>query len=317
VSEQEDRGPAKALGGEHELPLEHTQRVRARKVEAPSQLTVHDPPEPPPRSSTELSERARRQRRQERDRRAERRAIGVVVMGLVLLGGGALVAVNVLMDDPPPSPPAPVDPAAQAALTPPRPRGVISTPIEETPDLPVLRFLRQDGLTVGAEGLPEVVADSASSDVAPRAAVESCRFSYGVWEFSPNKRFRFLTTCEALKGQILVGAYEVEGAKLRMSPLAAQEVLLVTEMTLEKPSEARTVVLRAGDQAPILEVRQRLTAMRPGLEGEAFRDAFEPRNTIAPRGAAPAPAPPPPAVAPPPAEAPRDPVLEMLQGGGQ
>lgn len=313
MSEQEeDRGPTKATGGEYELPLEHTQRVRARQQgPAPTQLKVHDEPEPPPpRSSTELSERARRQRRMERDRRAERRAIGVVGFALVLLGGGALVAVNLLMDDPPPAAPQPADPAAEAPPAPSRPMGVISTPIEETPDLPVLRFLRQDGLTVGAEGLPEVVARPEAGEIGPRAAVESCRFAYGVWELSPNKRFRFLTTCEALKGQILVGAYEVEGATVRMSPLPAQDMLLVTEMSLERPSVAHTRVLRPGDPNPVLEVKQRLTALRPGLEGEAFRDAYEPRNTIAPRGA-------PAAAPPPPPAAPRDPVLDMLQGGGQ
>lgn len=317
--------PASVVAGETELPLEHTARVRAARGEAaPSKLTVHDErpreAEPAPRSSTELAERARRQRRRERDRRAERRAIFVVVALFVGLGGAALAAVNLLWEEPPARPP--TDPAGAAgagevaeapAPEPTRPTGVISTPLEETPYLPVIRKLRQEGLTIGAEGLPEVLALEDGPEIPKHAALESCRFAYAVWELSPNKRFRFLTTCGALEGQILVGAYVVQGTKVRMSPIGAQGIELVTELDLEKPTEATTTVRRAGAPTAMLAVKQRLTAIRPGLDGGAFYDSFAPRNTIAPRrgrgapGGAAAPPPPPP-------PAPRDPVLDLLEG---
>jgi hypothetical protein len=141
--------------------------------------------------------------------------------------------------------------------------------------------MHREGLTVGAEGLPAVSAVVEGPAVAAKAAVETCRFAFAVWEFSPNQRFRFLTTCPPLKGQVLVGAYEVEGSRLRLSPLLTEGVELVSEFELAKPSRVFTRVRFADPRGEVvLGVEQRLTAMRPGLDGDAFRDTFAPRNAL-------------------------------------
>jgi len=323
VSDQDRTGPPgvasgqpeQVVGGEVELPLEHTERVRVARGQAPPpvNLRVHDEAPPPaPRSSTELAQRSNRERRRQRDRRAERRAVMLVFALFVGVGGAALFAVNVLW----PEEPVEVATPASTAAQPPPPVPVAPTPTrtvggDQPVDLPVLRILDREGLTIGAEGLPEVLALVDQADVSRRAALESCRFAFAVWELSPNKRFRFLSTCGPLKGQILVGAYVVDGTKIRMSPLGSTGVKITTELELERPTKATTSITEAGAPTPMLAVRQRLTAIRPGLEGEAFRDAFAPRNTIAPRQEAVAP--PPPAPAPPP-RTPRDPVLDLLEG---
>ncbi len=306
--------PHGVVGGEVELPLEHTARVRATAARAPgSQLTVHDESgsAAPPRNSTELAEPSRRRHRRDRDRRAERRAIFVVLFVFVGGGAAALMAIDILMPEEPASPaPMAEAPAAGLAEPKPQPQGVISSGIEASPDLPVLRMLLREGITIGAEGLPEVLALSDSANISAQAALESCRFAFSVWELSPNKRFRFLSTCGLLKGQVLVGAYAVSGTKVRLSPLTANGVVLTTELSLEKPTRATTSVSIAGAKTPMLAVKQRLTAIRPGLEGDGFRNTFAPRNNISPRVAAPAPRP----MAPAAPSAPRDPVLDLLEG---
>lgn len=308
--------PQGAVGGEVELPMEHTARVRATAARPPStQLTVHDesPAAAPVRSSTELAEPSRRRRRRERDRRLEKRAIFLVLFLFVGGGAAALMAIDVFMPEEA-STPVEVNPAAAVAtgLAAPvrRPSGVISSGIEQSPDLPVLRLLEREGITIGAEGLPEVLALTGSANVSAQAALESCRFAFSVWELSPNKRFRFLSTCGLLKGQVLVGAYAVSGTKIRLSPLSANGVVLTTELSLERPTRATTSVSIAGAKTPMLAVKQRLTAIRPGLEGDGFRNAFAPRNNISPRVAAPAPRP----AAPSAPSAPRDPILDLLEG---
>ena len=331
------------LSGEAELPLEHTARVRAAKErrppreEAPTKLTVHgdddvEPEVPDLGPRADGSEAARRQRRRERDRRAERRAIQVVVALFLGIGGLAFLAVNALLEEPkPPAAPVAVNGAengaaspGQGVVEPNKPAlapGVFASRATETTDLPVIRSMKSEGLTLAAEGIPEVLADEEGQDVALKAALETCRFAYGVWELSPNRRFRFLTTCPGLEGQILLGAYEVQGTVVRMSPLMSLGAELVTELQLEKPSQARTrVTVREGGRALELTVNQRLTTMRAGLEGEGFRDTYRGRNTLQvpglrPPGAAPSsprPAAPPPPAAPP-ARPSNDPLLELLR----
>ncbi|MEO1335654.1 MAG: hypothetical protein AAFV29_08415, partial [Myxococcota bacterium] len=260
---------------------------------------------------------SRKQERRRRDERAERRAIQVLVGIFVGLGGLALVAVNVLLDDPPPSAPAvaqtPSEGAPKAPVAePPPPPNVLSAPAVERVDLPALRYLRNEGLTIAAEGLPAVDSPSEGASVGRWAAQETCRFAYGVWEFSPNRRFRFLPTCPSMEGQVLFGAYSVEGGTIRMSPLRVGEVELVSEFQVEKPSRLLTRVNVSGKQVT-LSVRQRVTVIRSGLFGDAFFDTYAVKNTLSvqrtPRQR------PPPVTAPPKSPpSKRDPLLELLRG---
>lgn len=157
----------------------------------------------------------------------------------------------------------------------PQPGGRVSSSLDETPDLPALDHLRQTGLTVGAEGIPRV--ETSFDDQARRAGIETCRFAYGVWEFSPNQTFRFLTTCRGLGRLELVGAYEMRGAEVHLSSLEAGEVRWTSVLRIERPSTMRSRV-QAGEVA--LTVTQRATVVREGLHGEAFRDAFRRRNQL-------------------------------------
>lgn len=280
------------------------------------------------RSSTELARGSQKQRRRERDQQAERKAQRLLIGVFVAIGAAGFLVINSGIFDEPEKP-APDPQAAlqapqdnlQKPVVPPQPikRGVP----DETPDIPALGSLRSEGLTIAAEGLPEVVAVDPPMPPALLAGIETCRFAYGVWEFSPNRAFRFLTTCAALEGQILVGAYEVRGSQIHTSPLNAEGVQLVSTFEVEKPSRVRTEVtipLRDGTLVK-LEVRQRLTTMRPGLEGDGFYRTYAGKNTVQiqglpPPGAAPAPRPEAaPAAAPRQDKAAKDPVLELLEGG--
>ena len=141
----------------------------------------------------------------------------------------------------------------------------------------------------------------------------------GVAHLAKHRCVDGLTTCQALEGQTLVGAYEIDGSKIRMSPLAAEESTLSTVIEIEKPSMITTRVTIRGRE---LEVRQRVTSMRGGMDGENMVKAFAPKNTTtvniprapAPSPEAPRPAPPPPPKAP---EPPRDQVLELLKEQGK
>jgi hypothetical protein len=308
--------PQGVVAGESVPPDEHTMRVRARQKsqQERSNLKVHDapPPEPTMQTSTEMAEASRRKRRRERDRRAERRAMQLVVLVFIGLGGAAFFVVNTMIEDEPPYVPPPVDPNEQAVVPPPPPSGVISTTIDETPDIPALQHLRDTGLTIAAEGIPRVDALDDASSVAALAALETCRFAYAVWEFSPNQRFRFMTTCSALEGQVMFGAYKVDGAVIRMSPLVSDTDSVVSEFHVEKPSKMSSRVSRTQGGPEVLEIHQKVTAMRPGLDGEAWRDAFLDKNTIHLPGARPKSAPPP-RSPPPPAKKSGDPLLDLLK----
>ncbi len=343
------QSPAFAQGGvvsgEASLPDEHTARVRARqsdgaREEPQTMHRVHDTTvdaQPPP-SSTELAEPSRRQRRRERDRRAEKRAMQWLVGVFVGLGGAAILLVNVLLDDTPTKtdttelaenaevePPPPVKPPPRRAP------GVFTTAPTEAVDIPAIRQLQSDGLTIAAEGLPEVIAENTGDAVAPLAALETCRFAFSVWEFSPNRRFRFMTTCAPLEGQILYGAYEIRGGRVHMSPLTTPIARITSVFDAERPASMKTRVesLLKGEVMMSFEVNQRVTVMRAGLHGEGFHDTYRAKNTItlhhqlAP-GRVPTPsggggggraAPPPPPAAPPPKAGGKDPLLDLLKGG--
>jgi hypothetical protein len=304
--------PKGVVTGESVPPDEHTLRVRTKREKEPgATLHVHDekPPEPEPPSSTELADSSRRRMRRQRDQRAERRALSLLLFVFVGLGGAVLVGVNVLLEEPPPSDPAvPVEPPAKKSQL----SGVYSSPIDETPALPAFESLRNEGLTIVAEGLPQVdfVGESGAAAL---AALETCRFAYAVWEFSPNKRFRFMSTCEALQGQVMVGAYEISGGMVKMSPLVSDTDAVTSEFRVEHPSRMVSTVSRRLGEDPVLEISQKVTAMRPGLDGEAWRDAFSSKNTIQlPTRAPDAPPPPREGRPPPPAKA-KDPLLDLLQ----
>jgi hypothetical protein len=314
--------PDGVVGGESRPPDEHTMRVRARN-QVKTSLKVHDAPEPPPdppaaRSSSEMAESSRRQIRRERDRRAEKRAMQMVVVVFLGLGGGAILLVNALVDDPVPSETPPTDPSKVAVAPPPPPKGVISSGLDETPNIPALQHLADSGLTIAAEGIPQVDAVEGAAGVAALAAIETCRFAYAVWEFSPNKRFRFLSTCDALEGQVMFGAYEVDGATIRMSPLISDTDVVVSEFFMVQPSKMVSRVSRSKGGETILQIEQKVTAMRPGQDGEAWRDAFSAKNTIhLPKGGGSAPPPPTSAPPPPPAKKEKsgDPLLDLLKNG--
>jgi hypothetical protein len=136
-----------------------------------------------------------------------------------------------------------------------------------------------------------------------------------------------LSTCPVLEGEVLVGAYEVEGSNVLLSALRGEEGEFISVFGVEKPSTMITRVVaktRAGEFA--FEVKQRVTMMRPGLDGEAFRKLMAPKNTIEVKdfrnnreqgGEHTEPAPPPTAPPKPKAaskpKAPADPVLELLK----
>ena len=264
-------------------------------------------------SSSAMSSSSTKARRRQRDRRAESRAVQVLVGLFVGVGGLALVAVNVLLDDPEPGPlPVATAPDETPQPVPPPPETVISTPFVEQIDLPALRQLKNEGLTIAAEGLPEVSSPERGARVGPLAARETCRFAYGVWEFSPNKRFRFLPTCAAMDGQVLYGAYAVDGAVIRMSPLRVSGAEIVSEFQVEKPSRMLTRVA-VQDAGVNLEVRQRVTVIRAGLAGDGFFSTYADRNTLSVPGARAQRRAPREASPPPPAKK-RDPLLELLKG---
>jgi hypothetical protein len=277
------------------------------------------PPEQPEEpSSSRLAERSRRQQRRERDRRAERAAVFAVIVVFLGLGGGLYFLFNSdILNGPAPTPPKEQDDIdkrmaeAKAAAAKAEQKKNLVSHLDETPDIPALRSLASEGLTIAAEGLPEVLAEDGSARSAVIAALQTCRFAYGVWEFSPNKRFRFLTTCSGLAGQILVGAYEVEGSTIKMSPLIDGDVAMVSVFEVEKPSRLTSQALvKQGDQAVELRVNQRVTIIRSGLHGEAFRDNLAPANTLEipgqKKGEGPPPAP----------KQGRDPLLDLIKKGG-
>ncbi len=299
-------------------------------------LRVADPAGTSPRSSTEMASRSQKERRRERDARAEKTATRALVGIFLGLGGLAIVVVNSGYLDEAPAP-RPAVAATDTPTAPPRAPALRSR-VDETPDIPAIRSLASTGLTIAAEGLPEVLAVEPSNPPPLLAGIETCRFAYSVWELSPNRAFRFFTTCAAFQGQVLVGAYEIEGSQIIMSPLRADGAELLSVFEVEKPSRMRTQVTiqpKADGPRVIFDVRQRITAMRPGMEGEAFYRAYGAKNDIEiagvaksreQRGGSSVAPPPGRPTAPEPREAPeapppkpaggKDPVLELLEGGG-
>jgi hypothetical protein len=267
-------------------------------------------------STREYADRSIRQRKKERDRRAEKTALRMVIGAFFVVGVGGYLLINSDLVSGPDS-----DRVREPEREPKNPPLVktevkpknLSSHFEETPDIPALRALTSEGLTIAAEGIPEVTANDPSPQASLAAAVETCRFAYGVWEFSPNKRFRFLTTCGAFEGQTLVGAYEVQGSRVRMSPLIDGGVEIVSEFEVEKPSRIKSEIkVTQGERALRLDANQRVTTIRGGMEGEGFRDTYTPKNTLslpgqkkgaAQEGAAPRPG--------------KDPLLDLIKQKGR
>lgn len=261
------------------------------------------PPElPTGPTSQDLAAPSRRARRRARDRRALVAALitTVAAAGVLLVTGWifiqrvpekepqALVAPELPLpgEEDLRGPGGPPKMGAAAAELPSRRPGVVSTPLDETPDLPALRRLQDEGLTLGAEGLPDI-----RGRIAPQTAgLLSCRFAYGVWELSPNQRFRFLTTCGHEEGRIWVGAYAVRGTQVVTSPLSAEGATWTTVFELQKPTRVTT---QLESQAGAVEIRQKLTAVTPGLNGDGFHATYRDRNQLQVREGGPGSAAPP------------------------
>ncbi len=245
-----------------------------------------------------------------------------MVLGVFLgFGAIALVVVNSdLVDTPAPATPPPAASGAPVPTAPPRPSAphLSSTPAE-APDIPALESMRSEGLTIVAEGLPRVIALDPNAPPQALAGVESCRFAYAVWEFSPNQAYRFMSTCGAAEGETLVGAYQIDGSRIRMSPLQSGPVELVSVFEVQRPSSMTTeITVKRSGRAPIrMRVKQRVTGMRQGMDGDAWRRSYIKKNTIKVNsGAATRPPPGRPAPRPkaPPPEASGDPVLDLIRG---
>ena len=184
-------------------------------------------------------------------------------------------------------------------------------------DIPALASLEREGLTIVAEGLPEVLAIEPATPPEQVVAIESCRYAYAIWEFSPNKRFKFYSTCELMEGQVLAGAWTRDGAKIRMSPITSGASELLSVFAVESPSEMVTEVqITSGGQTLQLRVKQRITGMRGGMDGEGFHANFRSRNKTKVHGIRIVRTPPPGTKAPatpPPAPHKSDPLLDLLQ----
>lgn len=286
---------------------------------ADTRLYVHDQSKP---SSTVLADTSRRQRKRERDANAERAAQRMVLFIFLGLGAAALAFVNsdILSGKPPPEPAPAVGVSGPVVPAPVRPSAPhLSATPSEAPDIPALEAMRREGLTIVAEGLPRVIAIDPPTPPQALAGIESCRFAYAVWEFSPNDAFRFFSTCGALEGETLVGAYQIDGSNVRLSPIQSGPAQLVTVFRVERPSTIITeVTLQAATGQPVrMRVQQRVTGMRPGMDGERYRATYAKRNTLQVRGVnAPrrvAPSVPAPAPARPPSDK-SDPVLDLIRG---
>lgn len=156
---------------------------------------------------------------------------------------------------------------------PPRPVAVGG---EARPEIPALTAMLDQGLTIVAEGLPDL--GLAKGQVSPEVAAEiSCRLAFGIWEFSPNHRFRFLSSCQAFDGEILVGAYTIEGADVLLSPLPAGRGEMRGLFKVERPSEMQTgIKLPSG----LVTIRQRVNVIKTGLLGDDLRFRYQERNRL-------------------------------------
>lgn len=226
----------------------------------------------------------RRRRRRLRDRRAEASAVKWVTAATLILAAGALVWVQRSVPDP--AVPAlrgkaQADDAQPRSKAPPASTDWVATPAPPVP--PAIEMVRREGLTVAAPGIPEVNLGAGAAPSAGAAGRETCRFAYGVWEFSPNRRFRFLTTCPALAGAVWVGAYEVAGEMLRLSVLQDGQdgrVRWQTDLRLSNPAQAKTTVMLGRAKEAVLDVSQRVAVIRAGLHGSAFVAQYRRENDL-------------------------------------
>lgn len=281
MSRDRNSSSSRAVGGEHRLPLEHTQRVRVQAENETSDSGGDHAP-------TGAADRTRRARRRERDALAERRAIQIVMTFFVGFGALGFVVLHLLDSgasaggySEKPANPRMRDSLRSAEVGQrEKPNGRhTSSELLETPRLPALRALEMAGLTVAAEGLPKVNSLSrASTKLAGR---EACRFAYGVWEFSPNQTFRFLSTCKGLGRLELIGAYEVRGTKVFMSEVGSSPVRWTSVFEVQKPAKMESkIMVSVGTSTHRFEVSQRVTVVRTGLHGDDFRDSFSRKNRL-------------------------------------
>lgn len=168
---------------------------------------------------------------------------------------------------------APASQSEAPMVGPPRPVAVGG---EARPEIPALTAMLDQGLTIVAEGLPDL--GLAKGQVSPEVAAEiSCRLAFGIWEFSPNHRFRFLSSCQAFDGEILVGAYTIEGADVLLSPLPAGQGEMRSLFKVERPSEMQTgIKLPSG----LVTIRQRVNVIKTGLLGDDLRFRYQERNRL-------------------------------------
>ena len=230
----------------------------------------------------------RRTRRKERDDFAERRAIQVLVALFLGFGGLSFAALNFFWVSSDNSPVPKVedvshdvkshrnDEETQHQLS-----GRLSSgAMPEFQDLPAIRKMTRIGLTIAAEGIPKVDVDGGGAKVEDAAGLEACRFAYGVWEFSPNQTFRFLSTCRGLGRMTLVGAYEVNEGKIYLSKLTDGNAQWTSLFEVAQPTTMRTQVFSRKPKKTKLRVTQRVTTLRGGLHGDDFRDSFMRKNRL-------------------------------------
>jgi hypothetical protein len=321
--------PDGVISGEAVPPDEHTLQVRVRKkkvrVSGPETiLKVHDGPKPEPAvapaSVLAKSEsmggqaydaaRSKKRARRERDRRAEKLAFRIGVAASVLVALIALLAVQMFWGETESSLPNEGDVLHERTIIDFSRSDDLNTDEDTriaTARIPALRALESRGLTIVAEGIPEVNVVFRAGQTAEVAALETCRFAYAVWEFSPNRRFRFLPTCPALDGQILVGAYDIQGSVVRMSALITEGVTIQSAFSVLRPSRIESKVTSRSNDGLTLQVWQIVTAVQSGMDGEAMRDAFKHRNSLNPQAPATEAMP---STPPPP---PKDPILRLLE----
>jgi len=254
--------------------LESSQPVKSGQAESEAESSSS------PVTTADYAQRSRKELRRERDARAEKAAMRVLLFVFIGLCAAGLFVVNSglvdLSEEGSPQQPQKKRPTAPV---------LSAQPIEESV-IPALKSMEQEGLTIVAEGLPEVVALRPANPPAMLVGIESCRYAFAIWEFSPNKRFRFMTTCELMRGEVLAGAWSRDGNQILLSPLTSAASVMTSRFEVEKPSRMVTdIVITAPKAASVrLKVRQRITGMRPGMDGAGFIRSYEPRNTVKVQG---------------------------------
>ena len=286
MSEEEydpTRVDAQALHGE---PKVQTPEVEPSVPSIPHteviQRTAPSEQADPSASTAQMAQQSRKELRRERDAQAEKMALRVLLFVFLGVGGLGWGLINSGVIDLG----GPVSGGGEADKKPVPTAPVLTAPPVESAKIPALESMEREGLTIVAEGLPEVVAIQPARPPQMLVGIESCRYTFAIWEFSPNKRFRFMTTCELLKGEILAGAWHREGSEVLLSPLTSAGSQMRSRFEVEKPSRMVTdIEITAPNAKPVkLMVRQRITGMRPGMEGAGFLRVYEPRNTVKVQG---------------------------------